>query len=993
MDNVTVFVLSNGERGRAVRELAEAWTRAGILTPSLWVTPSGVTEFDGGPPLVEALYVHVEGSETVDLFEHVGRFLLSLVRVVTVHLVTGEDEDHMEVKRAGSAVATSLDSALPRRADAGEGHSRLHRAVVVVPASGAANATAAVFETSWEVNAVISPEDRPDLDRSNVFVRYPGNFDGHAAAAISAVGGILRGVGTGALDKMTTDSTSREADAVVARLSMRSIIGEDLVDRIAARALDPSELAPDGPAQVLHWARPATRPDLVAESAASHLLARPEWSDVSPPSTVTPKRGHQGLWHAIWAATKYNVRTVGAVTSWFLTRGRARVEARATEAIVGSRSGVLVTLGPRPVDDLTNASARLLERERSRIDGEMRLQATRAHAPAPSTWTELRRLAFGLVDGGDLGDFPEPRQAGKRELLPTKYVVAEPGQVWTRLDGPRVFANDPRGMRSYTRWLDEQLGEARAARDSVRTELERLRKEADRAGRGAKGRRSRRRPEPGEGETTASGAPGEEQASSTAAQSPKSATAVASDPKDRAELEAKLAELEAELAEMETALEALSQEREGYGLWYQPVSLALLWRVTDDVGRRGSEMRRVQEDIRKAKDQSPPPAAALRKAHKALVGTWSSTVPVMLVVVAALAYLAHGPLSGVFDPLRLTTGAMWWGIGITVSVCLLTLAAANHHFYKAVRRYEWAVEERLARLQRDKTMFVHAGQQRMRFDLLYDALQDWSDIVSELLHRPWAKRERHFEELPDDVIDALPAAMGVASQVQKDEDIPSKVMLAAWWVVYPEGWASRQFEIAHGHWEGEDVVQPDEGHRAVDLDALDSPTSPRRRLREFFEGGGARVLLAERAYADLMVAVRDGDVVLPERMVERLGRYGDGRSITEHEFHRASATDSTLFATDLFTAVSRQSRKHYVERSVAWVPMTGRTGMAASESVEIGTCDGPTALRVDVSRRVAAGELVTFAEDPSALEVAVEKALQPGLTSTPEREAESTGFF
>lgn len=961
METLTTFVVDSGGRGHAVRALAEAWTRAGILTPSLWVTPETVRVLDVGPPVVSALYVHSEGTESVDLFEHVGRYRLSMVRVVAAHLVpdgAGAGE-HEGLRATAAAVAAALESALPRRADLGEGSCRLHRAVVVVPASGVSGIAASAFDASWEVNAVISPEDRPDLDRSNVFVRHPGNFDGHAAAALAAVGGIVRGLTAGALDDLTTDSTSREAEAVVARVSMRSIIGEDIVDRIAAKALDTAVLSHDGPAHLLHWARPAARPDLIAQAAAGHLLQQPEWADAAPPAVAEPRRGHQGVWRALLTAASFNVRTVGAVTSWFLSKGRSRAEARATEAIVGAGSGVLVTLGPRPVDDLTGASARLLERERARIDAEMRLQATRTQAPPASTWTGLRRLAFGLVDGGDLGDFPEPRQAGKRELLAPRHVVVEPGKAWTRLDGRTVFGDDPRGMRDYQTWLKERLAEGRDALVGVRASLESAHGELGAlAPEATKGRRAGRRRKTADAASPPDGAETQNGDIEDDARPGAESEAVT---RARAEVVARVEKLEAEVAEKEREVHELEQERDGYALWYEPIAASVLWQVADDVARRVREMRQRQEEISKEKDDAPPPAQALRAAHKELMSSWAFGLPFTLLVIGLLVWLRHGPLPERLDGFRLATDDMWWGIGITTAIAVFVLARANHRYYRAVRRYEWDVEQRLSRLQRSQAMFVHAGQQRVRLQMLYDALHDWVDVLGELLHRPWATPDRRYDELPPEVLEALPASMGVASQIGGEEGIPNKVMIAAWWVVYAEGWASRQFERAHGEWEREESVEPDEGHRAVDLDASDSPTSPRRRLREFIDSGAARAILSRQAVTDLLDAIREGDVEVPERTVERMGRYGDGARVPEREFFRATATDSTLLATDVFSPAARTSRKHYVEKSVAWLPAASRGAVPAGDAVEIRGCDGPTALRVDLSRRIAVADLTPFA--------------------------------
>src|SRR5450756_750230 len=165
-------------------------------------------------------------------------------------------------------------------------------------------------------------------------------------------------------------------------------------------------------------------------------------------------------------------------------------------------------------------------------------------------------------------------------------------------------------------------------------------------------------------------------------------------------------------------------------------------------------------------------------------------------------------------------------------------------------------------------------------------------------------------------------------------------MRAAYRTVYPQGWSSRAFERGYEAWEGEQPDGPGEGHRAVDLDVQDSPVGPRRRLLEYWATGAARVVLTDEAYRRLLRAVREGDIELPDRVVGRIGRYADGESGPEPEFFHATASESTTFATDVFSASAR--------------------GAVAVTDVEARECSGPTAVRVDVSRRVLVTDLVPF---------------------------------
>lgn len=966
MRTLTVFVVGGGARDSAIRGLAESWTRAGILEPSLWVTPGDVVVHPAGPPSVQAWAVDADGVRGVDLFEHVGRFRLDLVRVVVGHLLLLEDASDLSLAATGSAVADAIESTLPRRTDHHEAGCRMHRSVVVLPVSGATGADPSLFQPQWDVNAVISPEDRPDLDRASVFVRYPGNLDGHATAALAAIGGILRGVPAGVLDEATSDSTTREADAVVARISIRSVVGEDMLDRLVGEALDPARLGPVGPAPVLAWARPASRPDLIADQAATHILQSPEWAPTSEQVPQGPPERHHGFWSALGTAAGFNVRTVGAVASWVFDRARGRVETRATEAVVGAQNGILVTLGPKPVDDLAQASTRLLERERARIDANTRFESTRTVAPVPSTWARPRALLLGLVDGGDLDGFPEPRQAGRRELLPPGSVVVPPGAQWEGSDGERVLAEDPLAMRAYRTELEAKLAKAKAAAEKAAAELaaaEDARAESEKvreaarvaAVAAAKSARARSR-----GKAASADDPAAEQASPAKAALPPLV------PDD-----ATLAGLLSKRDRRRAAVTALTLETELYGAWYSEMSGAVLWKVGDDVAQRRVRLQS-RLDALAARKPSTPPAEALSRAKAAVTRWWLWTVPIWAVATAAVVWLRYGSWPQFVADADLAMDDMLYICGILLATALVLLAAANHRFYKAVLTYEWAVERELTQLHRDHAELMFVGTELARLQLLDTVLRDWVRILGEAIHRPWASPDREFEDLPEDVVAALPASMGVARQTMGEDAIPMATLMSAYRVLYPEHWATRSFDRAYEAFEESEPTGPNEGYRSADLDALDGPVSPRKRLREFWSSGEARAVLTDRAHADLHRAVRDGDLELPTRVVGRIGRYADGETGPEPEFFRATATESTMFSTDAFTAAGRQSRRHYVERSIAWIPTSARAAVSSDDGVQLHDCEGPNAVRVDVSRRTPAHDLSMFTAEAPPQEPGVE---------------------
>lgn len=278
-----------------------------------------------------------------------------------------------------------------------------------------------------------------------------------------------------------------------------------------------------------------------------------------------------------------------------------------------------------------------------------------------------------------------------------------------------------------------------------------------------------------------------------------------------------------------------------------------------------------------------------------------------------------------------------------------------------MRRYERQVEEQLYRLRVDSADRLYSGREHGRYELLYRSLRDWERILGEGLHRPWAEVPARFDDLPDEVIEALPAAMAVARQ--PEEDVASTTLRQAYGLVYDRGWASRLFAIAHEDWEAEQGGPSGAGHDAVDLDSLDSDLGPRRLFRDYWMRGGPRLRAAETVRADIVRAAGSGDLALPNRLVRRLGRYSDGMAVPEPEYYRPLAVERTAFALDIFSAEGRVARRHYVDRSVAWLPDAARAGVHAP-TMQLRASEGPTAVRVDLSERIPAPDLTLFSTPP-----------------------------
>lgn len=1026
MRALSVVVVGDSPIETAVRELAATWTRAGIVEPSLWVSPGDVVLSEYEPPRVQAHLLEANGERAVDLFAYLGRFRIDLVRVVVAQLATVPGGAAIELSAMGSTIAAAIKAALPLT-PTGEGAAQLHRSVVVIPASGVGEIDPRVLNRDWEANVVISPEDRPDVDHSNIYVRSDVNFVGHATAALSAAAGIVRGIDGGAFDGVSSDSSTSADDVVVARVSLRTVVGDDVLDVLTSRVLEPSQLAPAGPGQIVEYAHVAGEPELITKRAVQSLLKRPEWAAGSAPAAPQIERARESFAAALSQAAKFSLRTVSAVAAWTVSSGRASLERSATDRIVGTGAGALVTIGPRAIDNVGPLVKEALEAERAAIEERLAYEATRGTPPAPSTWSSLRALAFGLADGGPLEDMEVPRQFGKREVLEPGDVTPIPGNDFIRINGAGLPPNDPIAIREYQTIVEGWIGEHRTDVGQRRSELTAIERAAfaeaaavqastpqapdgdgpvsdeaaDEPGKGEADKASASKASAGEADSKAEAsdesAKGEDDKAPAA--KPKAAPKPEADAKSEAKTTpkpavdskaiARLAELEsartaaqARLTESESRLLKAEEHRDAFAQWFEDNSRSVVWRVGDDVARRLVGLERRRRAYRDAQSEpTAPVTAALERAKKRVLRIWQVSLPIMLALIAATIGLAAFVIE---EP---DWSLVWWICGAILAIEILILIFANHAFYKAFRRYEWELEHAVARDRHEAQSFLWAGKELARLRITYAGWRDWATIIGEVIHRPWQAPSRTYTSLSDEVVERLPAAMAAARQRAEEVELPPELVGRAYRQVYREGWASLAFEEDYATFSANLGVPQTSGYLEADIDVTGGELTARTRLRERWTAGQARVDIGKLHAAKLRTLVAEGTLDLPTREVGRLGQYWDGEWVPEPGFFAATATSGTTLAVDAFSSRGKTSSRHYIQRVRVWLPQIAlRLAKTQSErdsdrQVTLKSAEAATAMRVDLSRRITLSDLSVFA---LGKERGVERAGTGGMASEPQ---------
>ena len=959
LTSLTVFLVADDEYGAQLRETFVRWSREHLVGLSAWVTPASAQVFDFGPPMAQARIVEDGTAHAEDLFRFIGKYRLNVVRVVLGQLAVGDDApiDAVLQETAGSIV-DAIDRALPK-SPREDGHStQLWRINVVAPVSGVGSVHPRTLMQGWNVNAIVSAEDRPDADHANVFVRDPGNAVEHAAAALAAAGGVFSGVEPGMFEALAeSQSTSNGREILVARVAARAVVGDDAETRLAVQTLEEVKTEPKGAAAFVEWGRPAVNPDRVVTDLHSYLVGSDPWRSVEPMRGPRLAQEPKGFKVALRDAFRFDVKMLAVVPGWVARRGKAKLEDMATDAIVGQGADTLVRFNPTTPEGMRNSAAAILRQVDDMAQREEVERAAESVAtPDTSAWAHLRSVAFAAVDGGELpAEVEVPRYAGVREVLPVERVVPDPLDSYTGR-GRTVKPSDAAGIRLLSTEIHEDL----QRRSADLSRFQRALNEAETA------------------IVDADEALGAATGDLEVAEAADEDLAEAKAAKSRAKRALHKAELARDGARSSTeraqaAFDAVSAEYDAFLVWVERIQGSVVFRLIDDVAKRSDGFRERHEILRAALKVMTPESDDLVRAQRTLWRWWGVTVGLWLVLLlgVGVTYL-FVDRQGV-DPRSLETvpEAMVWVyenwyrmlLGITV-LTFAVLLWANHLYYRANRRYLWAVQSAAEGRLRASEDLVFTGREAARLRHLNPALADWASIIGWVIHHPYSAVEDLTHDIDASVVETLPAAFAIA-RVSHEDEIPTQTIVQAVRLLHPNGWAASAFDHAYAVHQVHTVSEDPAGLIAADLDEGDSAYGPRHALLQFWEGGSASKVLTAEAVDALRQAVLDRRIVLATRRVARLGEYSTGAVVSEPDFFRGVATADTAFVGDMFTESARVEGKQNVHRSAVWLPPIAN-GNGVDDCVRLHVGRESVAMRADITRLLTTEDLAMFRADRPA---------------------------
>lgn len=917
-DAVAVVVLPSGAVGKHVLEVVRQWYDAGMLRPALWVLPDEVEAFIGAAPRVAAHHLTSRSQEAGDLFELVARHRRQWVRLVLSQVLHRSDVlDHDQLE-AGDAVRHWLGESLPlalARAGASSG-TELRSVNLVTGVTGLSEMPALLRPMHWDVHVVTSPEDRPDPERANLFVRSADNLVPLSVLSTAVVAGLVPGQQAGPFDRVRGDQSVVFGKALVVRPTVRGLIATGVVDPVAREAAEsvlqngsPAMSEPNrfvlgerGPVvdDLLDWLDRADHGALDASDYAQAESGDTRFAQVG--------QGFRDAAHFVW-------RAVVALALAPVTLLRRQAEETATRILVGDQSGIRLVMRPEPSLDFAEQVADLEAAEVERRQQELReIERRTPRMATPELWRDLHLAAHSVLDGGAMPtDAPTPVEGTRRVLLRSPHDVAvDPRDTFEVADGDAVDlagrhleAWSPEESRQLARDIQAARHSLESAVQAARTELEMLR-----------------------------------------AQPPAAEPPAEPDPELVAAHKAAIKSARSKLSSAEAQVARCDALRERFEAWHRRRAEGLTWRLGERVVARHRRAQELEQEARDLAAQTvgfdANSASRLRKQY--LVMGW-----IAIAVAAAYLLVFHTDGIDFWDP------EPWTHTALVLVLAAATIVALALWWYRQalalLRRYHRGALGRAHGV----ALFEQAHGDRRRLRDAYDQLSQWVAMLGWSLHTPWqaeiesapgshsarhrsdAVEESDDDPQPDDAVDTgtrvlLPACFQLAHPVIDDHERAVIARQAGGWLAAP-GWRGRAWRrllahhiAPHGRCDDEEIdalldrLERDDGRGPDD----------RARFLEDLEDGASQLRAHDTVLTLLGDHLRETRMCGRDLEVEPVPAIAGHPRLTDREFLEQALVPASPLAREAWSAQALVRGGHEQLSTQCWASVVPRTTHASS---------------------------------------------------------------
>jgi len=459
-ERVVLVFATGDELHRSVRDHIQEWTRQGLLHESIWIETTGGT--------ASGTSIEREASPPIDVAAHLAQKDLAMLRLVTCRIVAGPQE----MENLPSGKESFAEQEQYRQFAAGA--SVRYAAGTLVATLPNVPVPVAVFDSAWQFNLVVVPEDR-SCDGRTAVLPSRESLPALTACNLASVAGLWCWASEAVVDTLYPVGGTLDPEIHLVRSLVVAADGGSTFDEIAQIALQLGDRAGSWPLPTETEAKVAEEPAEVVAATVREFCAHfnLRYRPIAKKPMEAPIA--MGLWdgviyffHRVW-------EIICSLPARWLRQLRREVEDRvikvATDLTFRQDSQVLLTLRghslPADAGDSTGAD-RLRELLRVDIPGAN----LKPIVPEPELWSAFGAIGCGLADAGAFPEgFTAPAQGTTRLLAPwPDFLAPDPDPEFAfRLPGVELAPQDAFGAAELQRCLGDalKLAKGRPATDTA----------------------------------------------------------------------------------------------------------------------------------------------------------------------------------------------------------------------------------------------------------------------------------------------------------------------------------------------------------------------------------------------------------------------------------------------------------------------------------------------------------------------------------------------
>ncbi len=410
MEDITL-VIADPEEEVVVRarQIMACWASAGLLKRFLWWVGDDIARWS-------------DGEDEVDLYEEIAKEAYQAIRIIAFMPVP-DGQASSTVRGKADALRHTIKQAAA---------SDVYSLTLLAPATKVTGIPASSLASDWDANLVVADEDRVTSGHAATFI-CPDELAPHAAGVLAAAAGLWRGMRAAPFDDDSEGAGLQDARVRVVRSFARVVRSHELVSGVAGEVF--ALTADEDWLDVALSATPARNPEAVVAKAADEYLAGPgallTWakrSDQGGGAGPLPASVGQAF-KALWGFMRGRVAAYpGEFVDQVKESAAVRIAKLAQGQTFGQESLVSVTFGGRPMfesphsEGLGPDTIRFIDAVYRWLGEEPRFTAFE------DTWSALRALAFGLVDGGPLPEGCTEPRLGRNRMIVTQiaHICGDP---------------------------------------------------------------------------------------------------------------------------------------------------------------------------------------------------------------------------------------------------------------------------------------------------------------------------------------------------------------------------------------------------------------------------------------------------------------------------------------------------------------------------------------------------------------------------------------